>query len=481
MRYLMNTQIPDLFDKETIISPQWRILGGFEFHQFETCLMSISRRNFIKTIGAATSIPALGSNVMIWPGYLSSVAPSDQVNIGLIGCRNRGYHVLRNHLKVAGVNCVALCDIDSNVLVQRSTELVDEGLPKPKLFEDFRRLLEDPDLDAVIIGTPDHWHCLPMVMACEAGKDVYVEKPLANSIAECDVMVKATHRYNRIVQVGQQQRSSEVWQQVMDFIETGQLGSIQKVDVWGNFNYGLGPNKVPDSPVPEGVNYDLFLGPAPERPFNEARFHGSWRFFWDYGGGLMTDWGVHLLDMALWAKKISRPAHNVTASGFQLELPDRSRETHDIMSAVFNYRDYMIQWEHNAGRQVGPYGRHYGVAFIGENGTLVADRSKWEVIAEYDPDKKMPKMTEVTPIEGQHGHQKHPENFIECIRSRAQPACPIEIGRAVAVNAHMANIAVRSGTHYLEWDESKSRFSNNRKANQYLMPDYRKPWKLPKI
>lgn len=440
--------------------------------------MHINRRRFIHKTGGAL----LSSMV---PYYFSvnrsRLAPSDQVNLGLIGCNNRGFHVLQQHLKVEGVNCVAMCDIDRNVLEKRAAELQEKHNQKPTLYEDFRDLLEQKDVDAVVVGTPDHWHCLPMIYACEMGKDVYVEKPLANSIEECNLMVKATRKYNRVVQVGQQQRSSEVWNGVMEFLKSEKLGQVQKVDIWGNFNYGLGPMKQPDGQIPSGVNYDLFLGPAHLKPFNPARFHGSWRFFWDYGGGLMTDWGVHLLDMALWAKDLKRPPDSVVAQGYQYNLPDRSRETHDVMTALFSYDDYLIQWEHNAGKQVGPYDRNYGVAFIGDKGTLVADRAKWEVFPEWDGNKKENKMEKVGPVEGHHGHEKHPANFIECIKSRNEPACPIEVGRAVAIGAHMANIALRSGAYHLEWDEAKNRFSNNKTANNFISPEYRKPWNLPKL
>lgn len=445
-------------------------------------IMSSSRRHFLRSAAQAAGSVTLSAAV---PSFLTArprrTPPSDQVNVGLIGCNNRGFHVLQNHLRVPGVNCLALCDIDANVLNKRAAELETTTSKKPARYGDFRRLLEDKAIDAVIIGTPDHWHCLPTVYACQAGKDVYVEKPLANSIGECELMVRATHRYRRIVQVGQQQRSSETWLDVMDYLRSGKLGRVQKADIWGNFNYGLGPLRQPDAPAPAGVDYDLFLGPAPARPFNPARFHGSWRFFWDYGGGLITDWGVHLLDMGLWAKDLAVPPDSVVAQGRQYDLPERSRETHDLLTAVFTFGDYVVQWEHNAGKQVGPYGRSYGVAFIGENGTLVADRSKWEVYPEWDDTAKKEKMEKFEPRTGQHGHPEHAANFIACIKSRQEPACPVEIGRAAAVTAHMANVALRSGSYHLQWDESAKTFTNNPAANAMIVPEYRKPWSWPVV
>jgi hypothetical protein len=172
----------------------------------------------------------------------------------------------------------------------------------------------------------------------------------------------------------------------------------------------------------------------------------------------------------------------VVATGSQLNMADRMRDTFDTMTATFTYGDYQIQWEHNAGKEVGPYDRNYGVAFIGENGTLVADRSKWQVIPEWkDGNKETTKTEKVGPIPGANGHTRHPANFIACVKSREEPVCPVEIGRAVAVNAHMANIAVRSGSYHLKWDEGNNRFVNEKTASKLIKPNYRKPWSLPNI
>ena len=342
-------------------------------------------------------------------------------------------------------------------------------------------MLEDKDLDVVIIATPDHWHCLQTVYACEAGKDVYVEKPMANTIAECDIMVRAAKRYNRIVQVGQQQRSGKVWNEVMAYMKSGKLGHIRKTNIWANFNYGLGPQKRPDGSVPEGVDYDMYLGPAPQRPFNPSRFHGGWRHFWDYGGGLMTDFGAHLIDMALWVKDITTPPTTVMAYGSHLDRPDLAKETYDTMSVVFPIGDYIIQWESNAGKQVGPYDRLYGLAFLGEKGTLVVDRSGWEVLPEWDNEAKAHKTEAYTSEKYNGGHDLHIRDFVQSVKERTPPVCPPEIGKNVALYAHMANIAVRSGAYKLEWDSSKNKFTHSKEANKLIAPTYRAPWKLPNI
>ena len=428
--------------------------------------MKDNRRNFIKK----SVMTAAGVSVMPAGLFAQKVAPSDQVNVGLIGCRGKGYNLLRNHLNIPGVKVIGMADVDKNVLEERAGDVLTNFKQMPKLYGDYRKMLEDKDLDAVIIGTPDHWHCLNLVHACQAGKDVYVEKPLANSIEECNVMVAAKDRYNRVVQVGQQQRSMTLFNEIMDYIKSGKIGTLTKVNIWGNFDYGLGLPKVPDQPVPEGVDFDFWLGPAPDRTFNPSRFHGKWRHFWDYGGGLMTDWGVHLIDMALWAKDATYAPTVVMASGHNLTHLDHARETYETLSVVYKMKDYTINWDHTASAKVGPYGMSYGIEFIGDEGTVVADRSKYYIYAGGERiEKEMDKQDD------------HAENFIQCIKTRETPKCPIEAGRNVALYAHMGNIAVRSGENMLVWDEAKNKFTNSEKANGYIQPEYRKPWEFPKV
>jgi len=439
-----------------------------------------NRRDFIKKSAFTTA------GIGIIPGLAWSktkIAPSDQINVGLIGCRSKGFQILDYHLQNEGVNCLGMCDIDQNILDERASEIRSKYDQKPKLYGDFRKMLEDKDIDVVIVGTPDHWHCLPTVYACEAGKDVYVEKPLANTIEECNIMVKAARKYNRVVQVGQQQRSGHVWLGVMDFIKSGKLGTLRKVNIWANFNYGTGLPKQPDEPVPEGVDFDFWLGPAPKRSFNPTRFHGKWRHFWDYGGGLMTDWGVHLIDMALWAKDITHAPKTIMAYGDNISYLDHSRETYGTMSVIYPMEDFVINWQHTAGVQNGPYNMLFGVEYVGDNATIVANRSEWFVNyeggkgprEEGEEQKEMDKKSELKDMD------VHIKNFLDCIKTRKDPNCSIENGRNVALYAHMGNIAARSGEARLEWDDNRNTFSNSQKANAYIKPEYRNPWKLPVI
>lgn len=438
-----------------------------------------TRRSFLQQ---STSLIASGAVAGMIPNSFASAAPirsaSEKINLALIGCRNMGFGILEQSLKQPNVECVALCDIDDAVLAQRTADVKKKQGKAPLQYKDFRKLLNNKDIDAVIIGTPDHWHCYIMIAACQAGKDVYVEKPMANSIAECDLMIKACRKYNRVVQVGQQQRSGAHWQHAMEFMKSGKMGQLRKVQVWANFNYGVGQPVVGDEPVPAGIDFNMWLGPAPQRSFNKARFHGSWRMFWDYGGGLLTDWGVHLMDMALWAKDVDYTPISVAASGANYSYKDRAHETFDTMSVSYQLKDYVINWEHVAGTQNGPWNRSYGLAFIGNDATLLANRDGWEVIPEKENGKN--KIAEKTKQPGGEHHQQHVQNWIECIRSRKDPACPVENGRLVALYTHLGNIAVRTQSQ-LQWNDTARNFGTNAAANALIMPKYREPWKLPDL
>ncbi len=441
--------------------------------------MASSRRQFLSNSSkliAATGIagfaPATSSSGS------AKVSANDKISVALIGARSQGMADLRQALKQPGVHCAAICDIDDAILSERTADVEKIQGSKPLQYKDFRKLLDNKDIDAVIIGTPDHWHAYIMIAACQAGKDVYVEKPLANSIGECDLMVKAVRKYNKVVQVGQQQRSGDHWQTAMDYIKSGKIGQLRKTAVWANFNYGIGQPKVPDEPVPPGVDFDMWLGPAPQRSFNRTRFHGSWRMFWDYGGGLMTDWGVHLMDMALWAKDISAPPIAVSASGGNFAYPDHAHETFDTLGVTYQMPDHEITWQNIAGTQSGPWHRNYGVAFVGNDATIVIDRSSFDLIPEMENGKY--KVTAIPQQAGHDSHEAHVKNWIECLRSRKEPACPIEVGRSAAIYTHMGNISLRTQSRVV-WDEAKRNFGDNTAANNLLMPVYRKPWTLPDL
>ncbi len=434
-----------------------------------------SRRTFLKNSGSLLAGAAL--TPMVYSRMNAGVSQNDKLTVALIGCKGMGMYDLTDHLKQPGIECGALCDVDNNVLQERAKTVLELTGKTPKLYKDYRQVIDDRDIDIVIIGTPDHWHCLPAVEACEAGKDVYVEKPLANSIGECQVMLKAARKHNRIVQVGQQQRSGQHWQDVVALVQSGKLGDIRKVKTWGYFEYGKGNPRVPDSPVPDGVDYNTWLGPAPKHPFNKNRFHGTWRHFWDHGGGLLTDWGVHLLDIPLWAMKVKFPKA-VMASGGIYSYSDNAIETPDTLNVLYDFGSFTLDWDHAGGLSKGIYGRNYGVAFIGNNGTLIVNREGWEVIAESENNVDKTQVIPLQPADDA-SHEKHVQNFLESVKLRKRPICEIEDGHNVAILAHMGNIAYRTGTR-LTYDETKGKFQDEQ-ANKLLKPAYRSPWKFPSV
>jgi predicted dehydrogenase len=442
--------------------------------------MKLNRREFIKKsslsaagMGVATVLPSA-----VWK---PKVAPSDQICVALIGCRNHGFSILRHHLNNDDVRCVAMCDVDENVLNDRSGQVEESYGQSPARYRDYRRMLEQDDIDAVIIGTPDHWHCLQFVLACQAGKDIYVEKPLANTIGECDIMVRAAKNYGRVVQVGQQQRSNRAFRESIELIRSGRIGSLRKIKIWANFNYGIGASRAEDGQPPDGVDYDMWLGPAPDRPFNRARFHGSWRHFWDYGSGLFSDWGVHLIDIALWAGNLTGGPEKVLTYAGDTSGQSGMRETFDTMEVIYPGNDFVIHYDMTGGIQQGPWNKPYGLAFVGDIGTIVTDRHGYELIPEIEQSSGESRTEPAIVTDLPEAHGPHVRNFLDCIKTREVPECTPEMGYAAAVYAHIPNIAGRIGEYQLEWDDENLRFSNSEDANNLITPEYRLPWKLPEI
>ncbi len=448
-------------------------------------MTQVSRRQFLfDSAKLAATIGLVNIPLAESFAHNKKVSPNDKVQIAVIGCRNIGWANLMSHHKLADVACVAFCDVDANVLNQKAADFEKITGKKVQLYEDYRKLLENKDIDAVLIGTPDHWHAIQMIDACSAGKDVYVEKPISVTIEEALAMVRATKRYNRVVQVGQQQRSGIHWQTVMDYIQSGKLGRIRNIKTWiSNGNRGELP-PLPEESVPTGVNYDMWLGPAPLKPFHKYRFHGTFRFFWDYAGGLMTDWGVHLLDIAFGAMKVKTPK-SVLASGGKFAYPTDMMETPDTMMAIYEFDNFLISWEHTFGSFKGLFDKHHGVAFYGENGYLVVDRSGWELFPEIDnnsPAHLRKYKLEAMPYQraGADDRDLHAANFIQCIKTRQQPICDIETGANVAINAHLGNIAYRLGKK-IYWDANTNSFPNDKEAQAMTKRLYRKPWGLPSV
>jgi predicted dehydrogenase len=435
--------------------------------------MEFNRRNFIKN----ASIIALGANLPLEAiaAMRRRVSANDKIQVGLIGANGMGFSDLKSFLKNSEFECVAIADVDENVYNKRADELVKANFKKPTYYKDYRKMLEDKEIDVVIIGTPDHWHCLNLVHTLEAGKDAYVEKPIGNSIAEINIMANAVKKNNRIVQVGQWQRSQPHFVDAINFVHSGKLGHIRTTKTWSYLDWKGAVPKVPNSPVPQGVDYDMWLGPAPKTPFNSNRFHFTFRWFWEYAGGLMTDWGVHLIDYALYGMKAGMPK-SVMAMGGKMAFPDDAMVTPDTMHTLYDFGDFTMQWEHTIGIGQGFYGKTHGIAFIGDNGTLVLNRQGWDVIPEKE---KMEKMS-VTKLPTDIGLDLHVQNFLKCLQDKSPEKlnANIEVGRKVAMVSQMGNIAYRVGNR-IYWDDAKQQF-DSKAANKLIHPTYNNGYKLPK-
>ena len=435
----------------------------------------MKRRKFLQN----TSTYVLGSTLI--PSVLKAnkkISPNDKINVAAIGINGMGWADITNVIKNPETQLVALCDVDKNVLDKRMAELAKQNI-KPATYGDYRKLLDDKNIDAVVIGTPDHWHCKIMVDACAAGKDVYCEKPVGNSIVECAAMVAAQKRYNRVVQVGQWQRSNKHYQDAMDFVHSGKLGNVRLVKAWAYQGWMESIPVKPDGPPPPGVDYDMWLGPARKRPFNPNRFHFNFRWYWDYAGGLMTDWGVHMIDYALLGSNADVPK-SIMASGGKFAYPDDAEETPDTLVTVYDFGNFNMLWEHATGINDGPYQRDHGVAFIGNNGTLVVDRGGWEVIPEKIKGKDQMEAVGRQP-KVDDGLALHTKNFVEVIKSRKieDLHCPVQAAAHVATVCDMGNIAFRTGKK-IYWDATANKFTDN-DANKYLAAEYHNGYTLPQV
>lgn len=452
----------------------------------------MKRRQFIKRMVQTTALVSTSA--------LSArrvLGANERVNVALIGCGGRGMLVARLMRDVPNVDFAAVCDLYPAHLA-RAREWAGSAARE---YKDFRRVLEQKDIDAVLIGTPDHWHAIPTVLACQAGKDVYVEKPLAHNVREGRAMIAAARRHNRIVQMGTQQRSAPHYAEVSRIIQSGELGPVRFVRIWNYTNmYPNGIGRVPDSEPPEGVDWDMYLGPAPHVRFNRNRFVGTYRWFWDYGGGLVTDFGIHRFDSLHHVMNVDAPL-SVAASGGRYGLRDGA-ETPDVVQATYEYPGFILSYEacmlnaHGAGGRTpgrkyyqarGAEDRPHGEAYYGTNGTLIVDRLGFEIYPElkatsgpgaagrnertdgYRMDRKETSAEDATGL--------HAGNFIECVRSRKRPVADVEIGHRSSIVSHLGNIAYRTGRK-VRWDATKEEIPGDAEASRLLGRRARKPWDL---
>lgn len=416
--------------------------------------------------GMASAGPAISSSV---------VAANDTVRLGLIGCGPQGKNDALHCLKAPKTAVVALCDVDP----ARLRGAFEKTGGKADTYSEFERIIERKDIDAVIVATPDHWHAIPALQAMRAGKDVYLEKPVAHTVQEGQLLVETARQYKRIVQVGLQQRSGTVFQEAVKLVRSGKIGKVSVAHCFNAWNVTPGGNgralpigNPPDSEPPEGVDYDRWLGPAPKRPFNPNRFHWNYIYFWDYCGGMLLTWGVHLVDIVLWTMGVKGP-QAVTVSGGKYVLQD-ARETPDTAEAIFDLPHFTLTYScRHANRfPMGSRLLDHGIQFLGNQATLLLDRGGYQII----PDGEKPEPV-VSPQGLTNGNGPHQMEFIECIRSRKPPVCDIFEGHRSTTTMQLANISYRTGRK-IHWDVDKEQIINDPGASVLLSKQYRSPWSL---
>ncbi len=426
----------------------------------------MNRRHFVAAATAASAARVIGAN--------------DRVRMGLIGCGGRGRYVARFMREAPNVEFVALADVHEPSAAAAREWAGGEA----RAFQDFRRVLDMKDVDAVLVATPDHWHATATVLALRAGKDVYCEKPLAHNVREGRAIVEAAKQHNRIAQVGTQHHSAAHFAECARIVQSGELGKVHFVRVWNYFNIlpnGIG--RAPDSDPPAGLDWDMYLGPEPRVPYNVKRFKSTFRWFWDYAGGMITDFGTHRFESVHQIMGVDRPKR-ISASGGRFELNDAG-EMPDVLQVTYEYPGFVMSYEtcsisaHGLGGRTpgmkyynakGADDRPHGMAFYGTNGAMFVDRIGFEIYPDNDRvARRHENEAEPTPL--------HARNFIECVRSRKKPAADVEVGHRATLIGHLGNIAYKTGQK-LDWDAEREQFTNSAEANKLLHREPRRKWDL---
>jgi predicted dehydrogenase len=444
-----------------------------------------NRRDFIKKTTAGTVAAGMAFARV---GAAKPVPPSDKVLVGAIGTGRQGRYDFEDFNRQPDAEVVAVCDVYQPNL---DTAMKAAG-GKAQAYKDFRQVLDRKDLDIIVCGTPDHWHPLVMVEACKAGKDVYVEKPISHTVDEGRLMVEAARTHKRVVQVGTQQRSGIHFQKAVELVQDGFLGKVSFVRTWNYGNeYPHGIGNIPDSDPPADLDWDMWLGPAPKVPFNWNRFGpdpnlperwSTFRYFWDYAGGYMTDWGVHLIDIVQWAMKVDGP-NVITGQGGKYYIQDNA-ETPDTLQVTYEYDNpkFVCVYENRWDNGNSMYGKGYGIEFHGTDGTLFVDRSGFQVYPEHRDNPRgggsVDRMPEMKMNSVNNSHFDHVRNFLDCVKSRKRPISDIEIGHRSTSACLLGNVALRS-EEQIVWDVANQEpVSGGQKRRKFLTRDYRAPWKL---
>ncbi|HXH62091.1 MAG TPA: Gfo/Idh/MocA family oxidoreductase [Fimbriimonadaceae bacterium] len=430
-----------------------------------------TRRQFLATTTAAAVGVGLGLPASVLGRGKKQSSPSDKVVFGLIGCGGMGAANMRNFMKHDEVVVAALCDVDTARMTNDIKNVTDKYGKRPDIYHDYRKMIERKDIDAIIVGSPDHWHALNFIHCCEAGKDVYQEKPISHNITEAKAMMAAQKRYGVVSQVGTWQRSTREFTDALDYVRKGKLGKIGKCRAWIADTTRLG-NQKPTTP-PESLDYDFWVGPAEMRPYQQNKLHFNWRWILNTGGGLTTDWGVHMIDIALlgMCDGLDLPMpYEVSAHGGLWAFPDDERDAPDTIEALYKFPDWVLEWSVLRDHPGKP---GHGTEFISEDGkTLRVWRGGWIIL---DPDGKE------IPKEQAEPTNDHWSNFLECLKSREKPRSDLHSVGQTTITCHLSNAALFSG-ETVRWDKNTMEVVGNAgKDTSAYNREYRAPWVLPKV
>lgn len=425
-----------------------------------------NRRNFLKTSSASIALGLTAANYRA-----ASAAPSDKIRMGFIGLGGMGTGRLNEFMRQDDTEIVAVCDVDSSHLANAVKEVEKRRNKTPDTYSDFRELCARKDLDGVMIATPDHWHALTAVTAMNAGKDVFVEKPLCHSINEGRAMVEAAKRNQRITQMGNHIHSGDNYRRVVEMVQSGKLGRITKIACWKK-SYKSNMGKPDNATPPPELDYNFWQGAAPKEPYNPNRSHFTFRYFWDYSGGDFMDFWCHITDIAFWAMELGAPL-TVSATGSRWYNDDNA-ETPDAFEATLKFPgDIILTWTlHPKGLPGYEQFGHIGCVFQGMDAACVTNYGENKVFVDgkEKPDFKRPPET----IPNSPGHIRQ---FLDCMKSRKQADCNVEYAFKLTKPGLLCNIAYRLG-ETLHWDDEKEQVIGNYRANQMVMRKYRRPWSI---
>jgi predicted dehydrogenase len=420
----------------------------------------MNRRQFLQSAATCTAVAALPQ-------------PPQQrrIRLGIVGTAGQGQY---NWSNMQQENIVALCDVDTNRAASAR-----QRFPNARFYEDFRRMLEQRDIEAVVVSTPDHLHAPVAVAAMRAGKHVYCEKPLAHSVHEVRVMMETAARMGVVTQMGTQIHAGDNYRRVVELIQAGAIGPVHRVHVWCSTRPGSGNMAHQETPPPRGLNYDLWLGPAPYRTYHTSHLHFVWRWWWDFGGGVLADMACHYMDLPHWALNLRTPttvrATGGVSYGGDNKMPDRMQVDYQY-AARGEAPPVHLTWYHSVpgpdltGQRRFP-GYSSGVLFVGERGELLANYNNHRLM----PEERFRNFRRPEPsIPSSVGHHRE---WLDAIRTRGTTSCNFAYSGALALTVLLGNVAYRSGRE-IAWDNTRGEVTNSRNAAQYLEREYRSGWRL---